>query len=66
MEKVYARIETAARNGDSSITIGEGCYNQRDVDRVIKQLRADGYTVKREHGCDQRDNESWDYLIVSW
>jgi len=66
VERVYEKIEAAARRGDSQITVGNDCYCQRDVDRVIKQLRANGYTVKREQGYDQRDNESWDYLIVSW
>ena len=66
MERIYEKIEAAARKGDSQVTVRNDCYYQRDVDRVIKQLRADGYTVKHEQGHDQRENVSWDYLIVSW
>lgn len=66
MEQVYKKIKAAATNGNDSVNVGSRDYNPRDVLRVIAQLKNDGYTVKREQGYDQRDNESWDYLTVSW
>ena len=66
MEKIYAAIQSAAVKGDTTTSVGRTHFEVRDTQRVMDQLVADGYTVKREQGHDQRDNESWDYLIVSW
>lgn len=33
---------------------------------LIKQLETLGFKTTRNKGSDQRDNESWDTLVVSW
>lgn len=66
MDRVYNKIKAAATEGDESVSVGKDDYCSRDVVRVIAELEANGYTVKREMGYDQRDRECWDYLTVSW
>jgi hypothetical protein len=66
MDKIYAAIKSAATKGDTSVSLGRTFFEVRDTDRVKAQLVGDGYTVKREQGYDQREQDSWDYLIVSW
>ena len=66
MERVYNKIKAAASDGDDMVNVGNDDFCPRDVCRVIAELESNGYKVKREQGYDQRDQESWDYLIVSW
>jgi hypothetical protein len=66
MDRVYNKIKAAATMGAESVNVGKDDYCSRDVLRVIHELEMNGYKVKREQGYDQRDGQSWDYLIVSW
>jgi hypothetical protein len=63
LKPVFQKIRVAAEFGSRSVNIS---LNELSADFVIDSLKREGYTVKREQGYDQRDNESWDYLIVSW
>jgi hypothetical protein len=64
IQNVYKVIEEAANQGNSQVVIKSP--KESIIISVIDRLKKDGYAVSRNHGCDQRDSEAWDNLIISW
>lgn len=64
MGAIYKSIEQAAKEGYLAVNHEISGLDVRKVEETIKQLHADGYTVKRDSGCDRWD--SWDHLVISW
>jgi hypothetical protein len=64
IQNVYKVIEEAAKKGRSQVAIRSP--EEIIITFVINQLKKDGYAVSRNHGYDQRDDESWDNLDISW
>lgn len=67
LEKIYTLIGEIANKGGVTAN-----YDLRTnipitlIKGLIQKLNDDGYTVERSHGYDQRDEVSWDYLIIQW
>ena len=59
-------IERAAKSGDGSVRYDLKGGEAKFADVLIIALRSDGFNVERIRGSDQRDNDSWDYLIINW
>jgi hypothetical protein len=64
LKNIYKTIEQAANTGINAINVKSPAENI--VESVIFQLKNDGYVVERLLGHDQRDNDSWDQLYISW
>lgn len=65
-DDIYDAIRKAAEDAESSIRFDLDDRRARFVKDIMTELTEAGYEVKREHGSDQRDNDSWHYLIISW
>lgn len=65
---VYALIRQSASKGleSCSVSCDKFAENAQAIKRAMLILKTDGYSVTRRVGSDQRDNESWDYLEISW
>lgn len=60
IQTVYNYIQGAVNDGDSETIIAAGLIGGKPL-AILKQLRADGYSV--EYKSDQRDG---DYYKISW
>ena len=59
------KIDGAARDGDTSVTISiENTKFVKNFDELKKSLEAQGFSVKRDSYSDFR--ESYDTVIISW
>ena len=64
LQRIYKLIEVAAKDGVNIARATVDSSWARDVDKIITQLKSDGYKVERESYSDFR--ESWNYLQISW
>ena len=64
MTTFHEAIRQAARSGADWVSVSVEGLNQLMIPEIVKNLRADGYTVKRDQHSDYRD--SWDNLVISW
>ena len=64
VDPILAKIKAAASTGHESLQLDGVNVLHRDF--IIKKLKEMGYTVKHNSGYDQRDRDSWDYLVISW
>lgn len=67
MQSIYKEIRDRARLGYENHTIDICQWKHKaSVDKVLAELKANGYKASRNSGCDQRDGDSWDQLNISW
>lgn len=67
MAAIYTAIAAKARAGHESHAIDVQKWKRASsVDKVIADLKANGYKVSRYNGYDQRDGDSWDQLNIEW
>lgn len=65
-DRFYEAISKAASNGDSNCRFSLSDREKKLVTKIETELKGRGFTTKIESGYDQRDNDSWYYLDVSW
>jgi len=66
LSSLLQKIEAAARKGETSIRESLGDATTEYIKSAKEQLKALGYTVSHESGYDQRDQQSWNYFIITW
>jgi hypothetical protein len=67
LDKIYATVNKAAKSGKSVITYDVTDSNESAfIKEIIATLKNDGYKVEHQTGYDQRDRDSWNYLVINW
>ena len=66
LRDIFGKIKIEATAGKTILSFSIAQYKNIDSIVLINALKELGYEVKRNHGYDQRDNESWDYLAIEW
>jgi len=66
LQKVFSAISNATEKGIRDCQIDVTSKFESLLPAIIKHLKSLGYDVKHNSGYDQRDNDSWNYLSISW
>lgn len=65
-KRFYAFIKNQAHKGESCARFSLTDREKKLVDKIMADLRFQGFKTKIESGYDQCDDVSWYYLDVSW
>jgi hypothetical protein len=66
MNLIYGEIKKAAEDGGDFVGIEVTPRMGKVMEQILKRLRGEGYKVEHNHGSDQRDDSSWNYMIIRW
>lgn len=61
MAQIYNEIEIKAERGETNLQFHVD-KTKMDVDSTVSALKSNGYNAR----YDQRDNEEWNYISISW
>lgn len=63
---ILDKIELVAKRGEYTTQFNVHDKNTIQIKSIIAKLKEMDYTVEHIHGTDQRDRETWNYLVISW
>lgn len=67
MATIYKEIAARARLGYENHTIDIQTWKHKaSIEKVLAELKANGYRASRNEGYDQRGGDSWDQLNIGW
>ncbi len=67
MIAIYDSIRARARQGYECHTIDiQTLKHKASVEKVLAELKENGFRASRSSGYDQRDGTGWDQLSISW
>jgi hypothetical protein len=66
IEDIYTAIKRAATDGEEMLRFDLSNKLAKFAKEIVKKLKEDGFDTIHESGSDQRDGESWNYLVIRW
>lgn len=66
LDKINAEIARAAKTGDDRVRYDLTGMEAKFSKDLIEQLKNQGFRVEHINGSDQRENDSWNYFVISW